>query len=165
MLLDFGIPRIHDRGPFDQEIWADCQALLLNIYERELLEFFIYSYISFFFFFLQNPAINRFLIASPFTMTLWTQLVRLARKIWLLVDKSYEEFLSGIAILIKLVPVLLKKKDYNISWHCRFTFAACDRLKLTIGSCLVFIHRLKDARRKIGSTRKTHKSCSRLNSR
>ena len=51
MLLDFGIPRIHDRGPFDQEIWADCQALLLNIYERELLEFFIYSYISFFFFF------------------------------------------------------------------------------------------------------------------
>lgn len=70
MLLDFGIPRIHDRGPFDQEIWADCQALLLNIYERELLEFFIYSYISFFFFFfIQNPAINRLLIASPFTMT------------------------------------------------------------------------------------------------
>ena len=68
MLLDFGIPRIHDRGPFDQEIWADCQELLLNIYERELLEFVIYSYISFFFF-LQNPAINRFLIASPFTMT------------------------------------------------------------------------------------------------
>ena len=68
MLLDFGIPRIHDRGPFDHEIWADCQALLLNIYERELLEFFIYSYISFFFF-IQNPAINRLLIASPFTMT------------------------------------------------------------------------------------------------
>ena len=66
MLLDFGIPRIHDRGPFDQEIWADCQALLLNIYERELLEFFIYSYISFFFFFYTKSCNKPIVNCKPF---------------------------------------------------------------------------------------------------